>query len=373
MPLVEIVLLTHKNFYDDHVRDLLGSHLDYIRVVTVDTPLGDRQSTISLQEIDLYLELAQKSIAASLSANRRCQIVFMALDDYLAPFAQRSWKVRRLAKDAAVYAIKYRVGYLLGRPNYLQLRSWALRLLTIYCVTLSCAKLIAFDERLARIPHIFRPVSVLPDPWSFRSDATEAAVTSSSVSRSSLGLRSQDFVALVVGRQDIRKGFDRVVSAAPGMRSAIPNFHLLVAGQVPYPSVSWRELRRKEWITHIADFVPEDQLPSLFYAADCVLLPYSSNFDSTSGVLAHSAAFGRPVCATGHGLVGHRVRRWRMGLTFTSGAQDDGSGLADCVIELRHSLEMDPDCFGVGLRAFAKTCNRQQFDIAISQALELAM
>lgn len=61
-------------------------------------------------------------------------------------------------------------------------------------------------------------------------------------------------------------------------------------------------------------FIPDEDVPKYFAAADAVVLPYRRAFKGTSGVLQHAAAAGKPVIATDVGEVGPTVREHGLGI-----------------------------------------------------------
>lgn len=59
-------------------------------------------------------------------------------------------------------------------------------------------------------------------------------------------------------------------------------------------------------------FVSNEIMKSTFNNCDCVLLPYK-NTEFSSGILGHSAASGKPVIATGKGLIKELVTEYKLG------------------------------------------------------------
>jgi glycosyltransferase involved in cell wall biosynthesis len=76
---------------------------------------------------------------------------------------------------------------------------------------------------------------------------------------------------------------------------------------------------QSERITHIDRYLNECEIRALYEASDYVLLPYTTDFSGSSGVLATAAATGKPVITTNHGVVGMRTTTYGLGYTYPSG------------------------------------------------------
>src|SRR5206468_4125379 len=127
-------------------------------------------------------------------------VVFMALDDYLVAFAARSSAIGRRLRRHRLWSVKYRVEYLFRRKNR-WLRNLALNWLTRWSLFRSHAGLVCFDERLHGKSIAGRSVIVVPDPWFGDFDVARRAAA-----RAKHGFADGDFVILLLGRQDRRKG-----------------------------------------------------------------------------------------------------------------------------------------------------------------------
>jgi glycosyltransferase involved in cell wall biosynthesis len=107
------------------------------------------------------------------------------------------------------------------------------------------------------------------------------------------------------------KGLEDLVAALPLVRRRV-DARLVVAGTFFQPLERFREQARRHGveahIEFVSDYVPDEDVASLFARCDVVALPYRSA--PGSGVLGQAAVAGRPVVATAVGslpeLVGER-------------------------------------------------------------------
>jgi len=120
--------------------------------------------------------------------------------------------------------------------------------------------------------------------------------------KSRLGLPPNKEIALFFGQIRDEKNLEGLMKAMSKDREA---YHLLVAGQVggrhrgrEYYETLAKELHLEDRIHFKWGFVPAEQVPVYFSAADWVALPYQSSFTSQSGVLNISAYYGKPVLAS---------------------------------------------------------------------------
>lgn len=228
-------------------------------------------------------------------------VYFMALDEYLVPFSLFSPLIG-LILNSQVFVLKYRVADLLNKRFY--------RLILGIALVLSKSRMIAFDERFENDRLIYK---VLPDTWIGGFNDQDISYRQN---RRNLGLPQDSFIFLCIGKQDERKGIGFVLKNMDKIRS-IDNASLLIAGEV---NRKFEEILRieieKGGIIYRPSYIDESDLPYIFRAADCVLLPYSITFNASSGVLPRAAASGKPVIATSHGLVGYRVENYKLGLVF---------------------------------------------------------
>jgi glycosyltransferase involved in cell wall biosynthesis len=191
-----------------------------------------------------------------------------------------------------------------------------------------------------------------------------------SIARQLYELPPGAFVLLAFGHLRDSKNLELALEA---LRDR-PEVYLLVAGREQSGSqrpASWYQGRAEElgvahrcrWINR---FIPEDEIGSLFAAADALMLTYSSAFRSASGVLSAAAQYQLPCLASsGHGPLRTLVQRYSLGV-FTE--PDSAPALAAGLNEL---LETSPQPDWAGfetenswsrnaelvLAAFAKTAH----------------
>jgi len=194
------------------------------------------------------------------------------------------------------------------------------------------------DEKLFENPRIKRTLPTnshfIQEPWEgdFNKDKSEG--------RKITGIPEKSFVLLTIGKQDKRKGLSEVVDAFSKV-STLPNIKLHIVGKIP------EELRTeifaklnnlpKDSYKLQEDFVPEELLPFYFASTDVVLLPYTIEFKFTSGVLVRAAASGKPIIATSHGLIGHRVKKHNLGLVYD---HNDSQGLVESIKEMYNNYDL---------------------------------
>lgn len=101
---------------------------------------------------------------------------------------------------------------------------------------------------------------------------------------------------LFFGRLSRYKGIDTLLDAMPSVWEELPDVTLTIAGDGPLPE---SETLADPRVTVLAEHVPESEVPGLFAACTCVVLPYRQA--SQSGVGAEAKRFGRPMVATAVG------------------------------------------------------------------------
>lgn len=303
-----IKVVSRADYDTSHFRELMSDCLDGVQFVPASTTLGGEWIKIlDANEMESMLLALEKACDGEKSAD----VVFMALDEYLKPLFASIGKLRHLAREHRLFVVKYRVEYMLVQ-HCSSLRAMLLKVATLWVLFRLKARLICFDERFVGKALCGMPVSVIPDPW-----FGDFSASRHDIAREKHSFSADKFVVLTIGRQDRRKGFPLVLDMLPGMLSD-ERAHLFVVGKIAseYSSrFSEMKSRFAERITHIDQFVDEAELPDIFACADAFLLPYTTDFTSTSGTLPRAAASGVPVVTGRHGLVGFRVREGGLGET----------------------------------------------------------
>lgn len=198
---------------------------------------------------------------------------------------------------------------------------------------------------------------VIPDPWSgdFSIDRAEA--------RRVLGLPADKFLFMHYGTSSPRKGLPTVAAAA----SIVPESDaaLVVAG--PFSEREGTHALLNPLVAagraYLFDRYIRDDEPLFFRACDVVLLAYEGHYGS-SNIQSRAAAAARPVIASDEGLVGERVRRHRLGLTFPA---RDAAGLAAALTRAR---SQPAAALAPGMSDYAAIHSRESFRIALLAALK---
>ncbi len=137
------------------------------------------------------------------------------------------------------------------------------------------------------------PIAGLP----FNSEKKNKSISRESARRE-LGIEGK--MILFFGFVRSYKGLDDLLEALPAILQKHPDALLVIAGEFWKDKSHYLESIARLGITsrvRIMDkYIPEDQVATLFSAADLVVLPYRSI--SQSGVIPLAFAFGTPVIAT---------------------------------------------------------------------------
>jgi len=290
----------------------------------------------------------------TLRRHDRGALVLTAVDDYFTHLPFLALLIRVLFPRTKIIIFRYRVADLTvgGLSDVRQrLKSFCLKALERFVGP----ETVIFDERVQLIDRHH----VIPDPWSGPFGTLTRAEA-----RQLLGWHDEEDVVLLVGRQDERKGFDVAVGALASLNTQRPNTRVvLIGGVATSMQGGLTELARSygKRLSHIVDYLSDEDISVYFTAASCVLLPYNLAFTSTSGVLVRAAASSTPVVASDHGLVGWRTEMYRLGRTFSYPRQVD---LVRAVVEvLDHPF--DPS----GARAFAQSSTKQAVALAFRSVL----
>lgn len=156
--------------------------------------------------------------------------------------------------------------------------------------------------------------------------------------RRQLGIPETAHVLLSFGHIRDGKNLDQLIAALP----SLPSAHLLVAGREQSasqnPASYYRDLAsrlcvadRCHWYT---GYIPNDDVWKYFRASDLLLLTYSQDFRSASGVLNVNAQFGLPVLASaGASPLLDAVKEYQLGSILQN---PDATSIAKAVPEALH-------------------------------------
>lgn len=149
-------------------------------------------------------------------------------------------------------------------------------------------------------------ISVIP--FGLNATTPDTALTPSDA-RARLGLPAHERVLVCFGQIAPYKGVEYLLSALERLAETGLPVRLLIAGKVKRGHEDyWRDLERRasapplsELVSTYVRFVPDDEVEVFFKAADAVVLPYTSIFQSGVPFLAY--AYGAPVIATDVGAL----------------------------------------------------------------------
>src|SRR6185437_1503523 len=115
-----------------------------------------------------------------------------------------------------------------------------------------------------------------------------------------LPLETDRPVLLFFGMLKPYKGLEFLIEAMPGILAAAPRATLLVAGEALMPMRPIHEqigrLGLRDAVRLRESFVPQDEAPLYFAAADLLVAPYTDI--AASGVVAQAQTYGLPAVVT---------------------------------------------------------------------------
>ena len=153
--------------------------------------------------------------------------------------------------------------------------------------------------------------------------------------KASLQIPDQSTVLLSFGHIRDGKNLDLIIKSL----KSLPDCYLIVAGKEQSsgqrPAQYYQEMAQELGIDSrcrwIIEHVPESQVGDLFSAADLLMLTYSSNFRSASGVLNTAANFRVPcIASSGDGPLKNSVELYNLG---TWAQPDSQLGLEQAIQE----------------------------------------
>lgn len=341
-----VTVFTRSN-YKTPLFDEVMKGLEY-EIISVEVDLGGEQiRNLSFNE---WMRYIFKLRLYDRGCREEYDLIFLALDDYFFSFVLARLYFRKLRNARRCFALKYRVGALLN--PLASFRNLVLFFWTHLACLLWKMKLIVFDERLEGKKVGCHQLACIPDFWSgdFSENKHDEALQK-------YGYSGDDFVALVIGGQDERKGFDFLMEALPLAFTTLPKFKICVHGKVKSELLEPFLILCSDWperIKYCPEFILEEQLPFPYAMAAVVLLPYHTSFSSTSGVLPRAVASGVPVIASDHGLIGERIRKYSLGEIFKYG---DIGGFVTALNNVINS----PRGLSLAGNEFAVSCSESAF------------
>lgn len=145
--------------------------------------------------------------------------------------------------------------------------------------------------------------------------------------RKVLNLNSSDKVMLFFGIVREYKGLDMLLDAFDIAANKVDGLRLLIAGSTVSEEMSngyvekIMSLRHSDKITYKFQFIPINEVPMYFKAADVVLLPYKAI--DHSGIIHLAYSFGKPVIATRVGDFEEVIEHDKSGFILDTNDVDD--------------------------------------------------
>ena len=254
--------------------------------------------------------LAQQARLAAFIAERRFKHILMgAYVEYAAPLW--AWRFRRLVADGCVFGAMVHDpvrDYVVG-PGWWHRRSIA----EGYSFLREAFVHAPIDLETGRPASALRTTIVPLGPFRY----PPASVTGDTV-RQQIGIPNTATLLLAFGHVRDGKNLQLAIEAIADM----PGVHLLVAGTAPgtanQPIAVYQESARRHSVEDRCHwrigYIPDDEVSGLFAAADIVLLTYSRNFRSASGVLNTARTFRKPcLVSSGEGNLRQVVREYNLG------------------------------------------------------------
>jgi len=146
------------------------------------------------------------------------------------------------------------------------------------------------------------------------------------------GIESGRKIFLHFGSLDERKGTLDILHSIPSIEEEQQKkICFLFAGKTPESfthiftdTIHYYKQHSSVQIVYENRFVENSTMKSLFDQCDCVLIPYK-NTESSSGVLGHAVAAGKPVIGKNLGLLGELIKENDLGIVINSPDELSGS------------------------------------------------
>ena len=165
---------------------------------------------------------------------------------------------------------------------------------------------------------------------------------SKEVAREALGIPKEKKVILFFGLIKRYKGLEYLVEAFGEVKGKLSNLLLLIAGKIydgdakicQHYSHLIGQLRCRDDVMCVTEYIPFEKVGSYFSASDVVVLPYIKTY--TSGVLFSAYAAGRAVVVTDTGGLSEVVVDGKSGFVVPT---RDSQALAEAVIKTINSSD----------------------------------
>jgi glycosyltransferase involved in cell wall biosynthesis len=218
-------------------------------------------------------------------------------------------------------------------------------------------------QLIADYPSVAGRVHVVPHGGSALPPLTAA---DRAQARARLGLEVDRPVLLFFGMIKPYKGLEFLLEAMPAILAAFPRAILLVAGEALMPMRAVHEqierLGLRATVRLRESFVPQEEAPLYFAAADLLVAPYTDI--AASGVVAQAQAYGLPAVVTRVGGLPEFVEPEGCGVVVPPrspaalseairGALADPAALAEMGRRARHRIGRDHDWGAVARQTLA--------------------
>lgn len=175
----------------------------------------------------------------------------------------------------------------------------------------SLNKLLTIDELLEhqtkrKCPLDAKKLAFVPDPAELTKNFDRFSA------RKRLGLPGHDFVILVYGAIDGRKGVEHLLAGVRNKQFQ-KNLKILVMGR--HTPAMRDKLQSEPQVLSIDGYVDTATEEAGLRAADVVWMGYNAHY-AMSGVLVLAAFAGKPVLATRNGLIGWMTRQHQLGVAI---------------------------------------------------------
>jgi glycosyltransferase involved in cell wall biosynthesis len=164
-----------------------------------------------------------------------------------------------------------------------------------------------------------RPEKITVIPFGINETVPVTDLTNAGA-RARLGLEDHEPVLLLFGNIAPYKGVEYLIESLPEVLREVPNVRLIIAGRPKGEEAYWSRIETRiaklgieDRVLRKIEYVPDADTEIYFKAADALVLPYTTIFQS--GVLLLGYSFGLPAVATTVGSLGEDVVEGETGYT----------------------------------------------------------
>lgn len=242
-------------------------------------------------------------------------IYFVGLDEiYPTVFKKLLGLTTLQLKNANMLFVEYNYNHLISLVAYRKHFKAKLEFQKSFLKEYIKARIAVLDERIADKRFSVLENSEFKDRYIFMSDPSSTLYP-----KKQLKWKYKKSI-LLVGLQTKRKGIDNFVNFLKKYENFLLNIQFILVGKLDKDSEIHREyLNNCSVLQWIDSYLEEEVLQTMYSEADYIMLPYTMDFNGSSGVFAHACSHAKPIIATSHGCIGFRVNKFKLGKTFKSG------------------------------------------------------